>query len=298
MGVAMGAAAVVAAFAVARGVPAAQMAEAVRDVIADLGRPSRQAAQPGASRPPGDDARLVAEIVDVHSDRTAAAADNDSDSDASDTDTDDDANSGSDSNSGSDDDTRLVAEIIDVHLGRTAAAAADSDSDTSGTDDDDNMNSGDDDDDDDSGGDTDSGGSGDNLMHGCGTDEGTGGVGERTAGSALPDRSLGQHNVPALPGVCDTPHAKRPACENENENDAATTERCREHSLGDPLVRTQCAMCFDADVQTAFVPCGHAIACVECATGHMLRDARLRSGDAQCPVCRTGIHWSIRIYLP
>ncbi|XP_054781764.1 E3 ubiquitin-protein ligase APD2-like [Prosopis cineraria] len=43
--------------------------------------------------------------------------------------------------------------------------------------------------------------------------------------------------------------------------------------------RRLCAICFDAPRDCFFLPCGHCVACFECAT-------RLAEADGTCPVCR------------
>ena len=42
-----------------------------------------------------------------------------------------------------------------------------------------------------------------------------------------------------------------------------------------------CAICFDASVDTAFVPCGHMTACLDCA--------RRVHQSGRCPICREPI---------
>jgi hypothetical protein len=50
--------------------------------------------------------------------------------------------------------------------------------------------------------------------------------------------------------------------------------------------KTRCKICMEEDIQTAFVPCGHAATCWKCNTK-----------VGKCPVCRADIHQRIRIYL-
>lgn len=48
-----------------------------------------------------------------------------------------------------------------------------------------------------------------------------------------------------------------------------------------------CQVCMDAEVSTAFCPCGHVICCVQCAG--MCRE---------CPLCRTHITYAQRVFFP
>ena len=50
--------------------------------------------------------------------------------------------------------------------------------------------------------------------------------------------------------------------------------------------RLKCKICMEGDIQTAFVPCGHAATCWSCNTR-----------VDRCPVCRADINQRIRIYL-
>lgn len=43
---------------------------------------------------------------------------------------------------------------------------------------------------------------------------------------------------------------------------------------GDPAWSYECKICMEGPIESVFLPCGHALACRECATGRKL-----------CPVC-------------
>ncbi|NXJ67790.1 BIR7B protein, partial [Rostratula benghalensis] len=47
-----------------------------------------------------------------------------------------------------------------------------------------------------------------------------------------------------------------------------------------------CKLCMDGDVSVVFVPCGHLVACVDCALNLRL-----------CPICRAIIQGSVRTYM-
>jgi len=49
----------------------------------------------------------------------------------------------------------------------------------------------------------------------------------------------------------------------------------------------RCQICTDADVDVAFVPCGHVMCCSDCS-------ARL---DV-CPLCKAGVSQRLKIFLP
>lgn len=48
-----------------------------------------------------------------------------------------------------------------------------------------------------------------------------------------------------------------------------------------------CQICMDAEVATAFCPCGHVVCCVECSA--MCKE---------CPLCRSQITYSQRVFFP
>lgn len=47
-----------------------------------------------------------------------------------------------------------------------------------------------------------------------------------------------------------------------------------------------CKVCMDRDVSVVFVPCGHLVACGECALNLRL-----------CPICRAVIQGSVRTFM-
>lgn len=47
-----------------------------------------------------------------------------------------------------------------------------------------------------------------------------------------------------------------------------------------------CKVCMDKDVSVVFVPCGHLVACGECALNLRL-----------CPICRAVIQGSVRAFM-
>lgn len=48
-----------------------------------------------------------------------------------------------------------------------------------------------------------------------------------------------------------------------------------------------CSICMDNDIEVAFCPCGHSLACLPCA-----------QRCDQCPVCRANISHTQTIFLP
>ena len=50
-----------------------------------------------------------------------------------------------------------------------------------------------------------------------------------------------------------------------------------------------CVMCCDRTINTAFVPCGHAVACMECGT---------RFDGCPCPMCKRHVRSVLRTYAP
>lgn len=48
-----------------------------------------------------------------------------------------------------------------------------------------------------------------------------------------------------------------------------------------------CQICMDAEVATAFCPCGHVVCCVECSA--MCKE---------CPLCRSQITYAQRVFFP
>lgn len=48
----------------------------------------------------------------------------------------------------------------------------------------------------------------------------------------------------------------------------------------------QCKICMDNDINVTFIPCGHLVCCSDC--GKSVR---------HCPLCRTPIERSFRVYL-
>ena len=61
----------------------------------------------------------------------------------------------------------------------------------------------------------------------------------------------------------------------------------------EPAPKRQCAgspvciMCCDRAINTVFVPCGHAVACLDCG-------ARFSDGD--CPICKQAVCIVLRTY--
>ena len=54
----------------------------------------------------------------------------------------------------------------------------------------------------------------------------------------------------------------------------------------DPHWQAQCLLCADAPVEVALVPCGHALACRQCAGVLAVSSS---APQPVCPVCRTPI---------
>ena len=52
---------------------------------------------------------------------------------------------------------------------------------------------------------------------------------------------------------------------------------------------SSCAICFEAPIEGACIPCGHMAGCMAC-----LNEIKARKGD--CPVCRGKINQVVRLY--
>ncbi len=67
----------------------------------------------------------------------------------------------------------------------------------------------------------------------------------------------------------------------------AAAERARRAFNVPSAARGICAVCFDAEVNTAFVPCGHECCCCDCATVF---------ASGICPICRRSVDSVLRVY--
>ena len=83
---------------------------------------------------------------------------------------------------------------------------------------------------------------------------------------------------------CSTPRG-----DDDNDNDGTPPGPKRRRGNEREAVRKKqntCHICMDRPIDTAFVPCGHVVACSECAPG-------VRS---KCPICRKRIAMVLRTY--
>lgn len=67
----------------------------------------------------------------------------------------------------------------------------------------------------------------------------------------------------------------------EDESQLSTEEQLRRLQE-----ERTCKVCMDKDVSVVFVPCGHLVACEECALNLRL-----------CPICRAVIRSSVRAFM-
>ncbi|XP_061416862.1 tumor susceptibility gene 101 protein-like [Lethenteron reissneri] len=79
--------------------------------------------------------------------------------------------------------------------------------------------------------------------------------------------------------------APKPPVE-ERTADALTNKRTEEE-LRRLQDRHTCKVCMDNEVSVVFVPCGHLVACQECA-----------SSLANCPICRAAVREAVRTFMP
>ena len=56
-----------------------------------------------------------------------------------------------------------------------------------------------------------------------------------------------------------------------------------------PSILTDCCICMERDKQVAFLPCGHYIACAQCAK-------LLQNDTGMCCICSSKIHSILKIY--
>ena len=64
-------------------------------------------------------------------------------------------------------------------------------------------------------------------------------------------------------------------------------QRCTDDDPRDFLSGASCCICWDRVINAAFLPCGHAVSCLQCAQ---------RVQKQGCPVCRGGVADVLRIY--
>ena len=50
----------------------------------------------------------------------------------------------------------------------------------------------------------------------------------------------------------------------------------------------KCKICFDNEIDSVFVPCGHIVSCMKCG---------LRFDSKQCPICKEQISMVLKTYL-
>ena len=51
-----------------------------------------------------------------------------------------------------------------------------------------------------------------------------------------------------------------------------------------------CKICYDAAIDSAFVPCGHSVCCYACAR-------KIDRAGAVCPICREEVHMAMRLFV-
>uniref|UniRef100_A0A8D2NNR9 RING-type E3 ubiquitin transferase n=1 Tax=Zosterops lateralis melanops TaxID=1220523 RepID=A0A8D2NNR9_ZOSLA len=77
---------------------------------------------------------------------------------------------------------------------------------------------------------------------------------------------------------------------DQTEQDSSPSQEESQLSTEEQLRRLQeermCKVCMDKDVSVVFVPCGHLVACEECALNLRL-----------CPICRAVIRGSVRAFM-
>ena len=64
------------------------------------------------------------------------------------------------------------------------------------------------------------------------------------------------------------------------------------------LSYTECVLCFDHEIDTVFLPCGHACACRACVVALCKHHCEEKSGALPCPVCRKKAAHVTRIFVP
>lgn len=83
--------------------------------------------------------------------------------------------------------------------------------------------------------------------------------------------SIGAANNPSAPAASSsTPSADAAGADSFNES-------------------RQCCVCMDRERSAALLPCGHVCVCTECSE-------RLRSRGQSCPICRSRIDTSVRLF--
>ena len=64
-----------------------------------------------------------------------------------------------------------------------------------------------------------------------------------------------------------------------------------QHPVPPQPATVECTLCLDDVVElVAFVPCGHRLACPECAA------TLLRTAPCTCPICRMPVTFAMRIF--
>ena len=93
---------------------------------------------------------------------------------------------------------------------------------------------------------------------------------------------------PFVPGINLNTHRQFPANLPVEDNTIDTTRRFSNSNLPPPVEDTvrQCRVCYSAEMDTVFIPCGHMATCTECARNLSV-----------CPICRTSIRGSVRAYI-
>nr|XP_032837245.1 tumor susceptibility gene 101 protein-like [Petromyzon marinus] len=83
------------------------------------------------------------------------------------------------------------------------------------------------------------------------------------------------------------PAPKPPVEERTAAAAAAHANKSTEEELRRLQDRHTCKVCMDNEVSVVFVPCGHLVACQECA-----------SSLAICPICRAAVREAVRTFMP
>ena len=104
---------------------------------------------------------------------------------------------------------------------------------------------------------------------------------------------VGRHRGKFFAGICsDDPDYAEWAASLQDPSKAmidfqkyVQRRRKRPREVGDDI----CSICMDKSIDSAFIPCGHQAACIDCA--------RRLHGHGPCPVCREPIADVLHTFL-
>lgn len=94
-------------------------------------------------------------------------------------------------------------------------------------------------------------------------------------------------------------HATSPGCsgeaEKKQEDDELRAWRTADAAEKAVARRYECKICFSNTIETAFVPCGHALTCFACSERVVSTE---NDGErARCPVCKEDIEHTVRLWF-